>query len=181
MREPHTEGGSDFTVTPSNGLAARKDRSQAFTGARAGQPMEPRNGVSRGADVVENTEGNIADGVSASHQRAPRGRRSWHVRNLHAGEPGGPVYARPPDQRSGRPGKAEAVRLGCTSRGVVSARSTEEAAEQISARGEPGQTHAEAEVVEERGRTEARCDQQTTLRTQSRHAGVTCAGSYAPA
>ena len=48
------------------------------------------------------------------------------------------MYARPPDQRSGRPGKAEAVRLGCTSQGVVSARSTKEAAEQISARGSLG-------------------------------------------
>ena len=37
MREPHAEGGSDSTVTPSDGLAAREDRSQALTGARAGQ------------------------------------------------------------------------------------------------------------------------------------------------
>ena len=48
------------------------------------------------------------------------------------------MYALPPDQWSGRLGKAEAVRLGCTSRGVVSARSTKEAAEQISARGSLG-------------------------------------------
>ena len=25
MKEPYTEGGSDFTVTPSDGLAVRKD------------------------------------------------------------------------------------------------------------------------------------------------------------
>jgi hypothetical protein len=34
------------------------------------------------------------------------------VRNLHAREPGEPVPARPPDQRAGRSGNAEAVSLG---------------------------------------------------------------------
>jgi hypothetical protein len=35
-----------------------------------------------------------------------------HVRNLHAREPGGPVSARPVDQRAGRSGNAVAVILG---------------------------------------------------------------------
>ena len=34
-----------------------------------------------------------------------------HVRNLIAREPGGPAFARPADQRAGRSGNAEAVRL----------------------------------------------------------------------
>ena len=138
MKEPHTEGGSDFTVTPSDGLAVCKDRSQAFTGARAGQLLSHEINEDRGADTVVDVEGNTAGGAIASRERTPRGLRTWHARNLYAGEPGGPVYALPPDQRSGRLGKAEAVRPGCTSRGVVSARSTKEAAEQISARGSLG-------------------------------------------
>jgi hypothetical protein len=34
-----------------------------------------------------------------------------HAWNLHAREPGGPVPARPADQRTGRSGKAKAPRL----------------------------------------------------------------------
>ena len=36
----------------------------------------------------------------------------WHVRNLHAREPGEPVPARPAGHRAGRPGNAKAVILG---------------------------------------------------------------------
>jgi len=181
MREPHAEGGSDSTVTPNDGLAAREGRSQAFTGVRAGQLLSRENLIDRGADVVVDTEGNIANGASASRSGTPRGRREpVHARNLHVGEPGDPMYARPHDHRPGRPGKAEAARLGWTSWGVVSARSTKEAAEQISVRGEPGHAQAEAGAVDGRGRTKARGDQQTTLRTLSRHTSVACAGSHAP-
>src|SRR5262249_7032716 len=80
----------------------------------------------------------------------------------------------------GRPGKAEAARLGWTSWGVVSARSTREAAEQISVRGEPGHAQAEAEAGGGRGRTKAGGDPQTTLPTLGRHTSVACAGSHAP-
>ena len=76
MREPHAEGGSDSTVTPSDGLAAREGRSQAFTGARAGQLLSREILINRGADVVVDTEGNIADGASASRSGTPRGRRT---------------------------------------------------------------------------------------------------------
>src|SRR5262249_53467021 len=60
MREPHAEGGSDSTVTPSDGLAAREGRSQAFAGVRAGQLLSREILIDRGADVVVDTEGNIA-------------------------------------------------------------------------------------------------------------------------
>jgi len=90
MKDPYTEGGSDFTVTPSDGLAVCEDRSQAFTGARAGQPLSHEINEGRGADTVVDVEGNIADGVSASHQRAARSenlacseslrRRTWRPR-----------------------------------------------------------------------------------------------------
>ncbi len=89
MREPHAEGGSDFTVTPSDGLAVRKDCSQAFTGARAGQLLSHEINEDRGADTVVDVEGNTAGGAIASRERTPRGLRTWHARNLYAGEPGG--------------------------------------------------------------------------------------------
>jgi len=76
MREPHAEGGSDSTVTPSDGLAAREGRSQAFAGVRAGQLLSRENLIDRGADVVVDTEGNIANGASASRSGTPRGRRT---------------------------------------------------------------------------------------------------------
>ena len=45
--------------------------------------------------------------------RGPRAvREPWHVRNLHAREPGEPVPARLADHRAGRSGNAEAVILG---------------------------------------------------------------------
>ena len=44
---------------------------------------------------------------AASGPRAVR--EPWHVRKLHAREPGEPIIARLPDQQAGRSGKAEAV------------------------------------------------------------------------
>jgi hypothetical protein len=39
-------------------------------------------------------EGHVAGGVIASRRGTLRGRRTWHVRNLHAREPGDPVVDR---------------------------------------------------------------------------------------
>ena len=52
---------------------------------------------------------------SAALSRAASGPRAvwvpWHVRNLHAREPGEPAPARLPDQQTGRSGNAKAVIL----------------------------------------------------------------------
>ena len=72
MREPHAEGGSDSTVTPSDGLAAREGRSQAFAGVRAGQLLSREILIDLGADVVVDTEGNIANRAGAGWRRTPR-------------------------------------------------------------------------------------------------------------
>jgi hypothetical protein len=45
-----------------------------------------------GADVVPLTEGKTDGREIASVQTARRGRRPWHVRTLHAREPGGPRF-----------------------------------------------------------------------------------------
>ena len=89
-----------------------RGRGEALTGARAGRAIEPRNQHLRGADAVQEVEGNIAGGA----MREPLGdpARSWepgHVRNLHAREPGEPVPARLADHRAGCSGNAKAVIL----------------------------------------------------------------------
>ena len=57
--------------------------------------IEPRNRISVwGADALVKAEGDAPGGVIASRWGALRGRRTWHVRNLHAREPGGPVVDR---------------------------------------------------------------------------------------
>ena len=64
----------------------------------------------RGADAVRWRKA-IFGGVIASGQRTPRGRRSWHVRNLSAREPGEPgpparwsAGGPPRERRGGTPG-----------------------------------------------------------------------------
>jgi len=89
-----------------------RGRGEALAGARAGRAIEPRNQHLRGADAVQEAEGNIAGGVMREPPGDPA--RSWepgHVRNLHAREPGEPVPARLADHRAGRSGNAEAVIL----------------------------------------------------------------------
>jgi len=50
-----------------------RGRGEALAGVRAGRAIEPRNQDLRGADAVQEVEGNIVGGVIASRQRAPRG------------------------------------------------------------------------------------------------------------
>jgi len=89
-----------------------RGRGEALTGARAGLAIEPRNpspgcphGPQRGRQHCWRRYARAAGGPRAVGE-------PWHVRNLHAREPGEPVSARPPDQRAGRPGNAKAVILG---------------------------------------------------------------------
>jgi hypothetical protein len=73
--------------------------------------------VVRGADVVSSAEGNTCGSVIASC-RGPRAvEEPWHVRKLHAREPGDPVLTQSADHRVGRSGNAKAVSLGCTGTG----------------------------------------------------------------
>jgi hypothetical protein len=71
-----THGGPDHALATREGAAKRWIR-----GARR-RAIEPRKGVVRGADAVIDVEGNIAGGVFASGQRAPRGLRTWHACDL---------------------------------------------------------------------------------------------------
>jgi hypothetical protein len=89
-----------------------RGRGEALTGARAGRAIEPRNHLS-GVPARSTTWKATLLLALARVCGGPRAvGEPGHVRNLHAREPGEPVPARPPDQRAGRPGNAEAVSLG---------------------------------------------------------------------
>ena len=101
-----THGGPESCVDDPRG------RGEALVGARAGRAIEPRN---ESSGVPTPSKGRKAT-LSAALSRAVGGPRAvgepWHVRNLHAREPGGPTLAQPVDHWSGRSGNAEAVILG---------------------------------------------------------------------
>src|SRR6266496_3836433 len=101
-----THGGPESCVDDPRG------RGEALAGARAGWAIEPRNQKSGVPTLSEKWKATSL----AALPRAAGGPRAvgepWHVRNLHAREPGEPVPARPPDLRAGRSGNAEAVILG---------------------------------------------------------------------
>ena len=111
MEELHIEGLATHG-DPESCAASREGRGEALTGARAGRAIEPRN---QDSGVPTLLSWRKATSVTAL-ARAATGPRAvgepWHVRNLHAREPGEPVPARPADHRAGRPGNAEAVILG---------------------------------------------------------------------
>jgi hypothetical protein len=98
---------------PESCVGVPRGRSEALAGVRVGRAIEPRNQRDRGADVVQETEGNTAGGVMRESSAGPaRSENQGMYVNLHAREPGGPTLARALDQWVGRSGNAEAVSLG---------------------------------------------------------------------
>jgi hypothetical protein len=75
MEELYTEGLATHGG-PESCVVARESRGEALTGVRAGRAIEPRNQRDRGADVVQEAEGNTVDGVIREPSGAPRGRRT---------------------------------------------------------------------------------------------------------
>ena len=98
MKELYAEGLASHGG-PESCVGGRKGVSEALTGVRAGRLLSHEINEERGADTVVDVEGNTVSGASASRERAPRGLRTLHARNLHAREPGDPIRARCP--RSG--------------------------------------------------------------------------------
>ena len=116
MEELYAEGLATHG-DPESCVDDQRGRGEALTGARAGRAIEPRNhesGVPTRFTTWKATR-------PAALSRAAGGPRAvgepGHVRNLHAREPGDPMLARPVDLRTGRSGKAKAVRLRWTSVG----------------------------------------------------------------
>ncbi len=102
-----TRGGPQSCV---DGL---QGRGEALAGARAGRAIEPRNRNDRGADAVQEVEGNIASGARREPLAGParsenQGMCGTSVRENRE-SPCPPV---PLGQRAGRSGNAEAVSLG---------------------------------------------------------------------
>src|SRR5882757_4220948 len=103
MEELYAEGLANHGG-PESCVASREGRGEALTGVRAGRAIEPRN-VSFGVPALFAKRKATPLAALARAVRGPRAVwEPWHVRNLHAREPGEPVAARPPDQRAGRPG-----------------------------------------------------------------------------
>jgi hypothetical protein len=113
MRSLYTEGLAT-RGGPESCVGVPRGRSEALTGVRAGRAMEPRNQRVRGADVVQETEGNIAGGVMREPLVDPaRSENQGMYVSLHAREPGDPASC-PHRVMSGRAaqGTPVAVSLG---------------------------------------------------------------------
>ena len=87
MVKVHYDEGVAIHIDPESCGAVREGVREALTGARAGQPLSGENFL-RGADALEEAEGNTAGCVIASTWPAPRRLRPWHVRTSSAREPG---------------------------------------------------------------------------------------------
>ncbi len=93
-----THGGPESCVDVPRGCG------EALTGVRAGRVIEPRN-HSFGVPTLFQRWKATLPAALARGAGGPRGvREPWHVRNLHAREPGDPAFARPADHRAGRSG-----------------------------------------------------------------------------
>src|SRR5712692_3872858 len=97
---------------PESCVDVPRGRGEALTGARAGRAIEPRNHESGVPTRLQTWKATLLTALARAVSRPRAVGEPWHVRNLHAREPGEPVPARPCGQRAGRPGNAEAVSLG---------------------------------------------------------------------
>ena len=148
--------------------ATREGRSEALTGDSAGQPLSGENQL-RSADAFRPAEGNTAHVAIARQSRsAPRRRRHlacadapWSGTGISLGRPCGVVQG---PRREGRRPKPTMNGPEKSDSPIVAVKPANEAA------------RAAEEQVEPRGGTKRECGlQQTTVRTQSREARVTCA------
>jgi len=111
MEELYIEGVA-IHDDPEPCVGIREDAGEASVGAHVGRAIEPRNdqfGVPTLLVVRKATPTAALSRVAGGPRVVGEPVHAW---NLHAREPGGPVLVDPTDRRTGRPGKAEAVRLG---------------------------------------------------------------------
>ena len=92
---------------PESCTGIREGAGEALTGVRAGRVIEPRN-CSFGVPTLFKWRKATLPAALARVVGGPRGvREPWHVRNLHAREPGDPTLARAVDHRAGRSGNTK--------------------------------------------------------------------------
>ena len=106
MQVHYSEGLATHT-DPESCVHGREVLGEALTGERIGQPLSGENSL-WGADALEEAEGNMGRGDSASACPTPRRLRPWHVGTPSVREPGDLCH-RPPSL-SGRIGKAAGQR-----------------------------------------------------------------------
>ena len=100
-----THGGPESCVDGPRG------RGEALTGVRAGRVIEPRKYRSGVPTLSQKWKATPPSALARVVGGPCVVREPWHVRNLHAREPGDPVSARLADHRAGRSGNAKAVIL----------------------------------------------------------------------
>ena len=83
----HYDEGAANHIGPEPCAVVREDLGEASAGDRTGQPLSHEIPMP-GADAVNKAEGDTDGRATASTHPARRGRRPWHVRTLHAREPG---------------------------------------------------------------------------------------------
>jgi hypothetical protein len=98
-------------MAPSYALATRKGAAKRWQGyVQAG--LLSRENISSGVPtLLVLWKATSPAALCASRRRTRAVEEPWHVRKLHAREPGGPMFARPVDHGPGRSGNAQAVRL----------------------------------------------------------------------
>ena len=103
MEELYAEGVATHGG-PESCAGVRKGGGEALTGVRAGRAIEPRN-YEFGVPTLSQRRKAILPAAFSRAVGGPRVVRDpWHVRNLHAREPGGPMPAHWGDHRVGRSG-----------------------------------------------------------------------------
>jgi hypothetical protein len=104
MEEPDAEG-----LAPHGGpgpcVDVPRGRGEAWVGVRVGRVIEPRNHIVRGADAVNEAEGNTAGGVTRESSTGPARSENQGMRaTLRIRESGDPTVAHLVDHRVGRSG-----------------------------------------------------------------------------
>ena len=87
-------------IGPESCVAVREGGREALTGERAGQAIERRNIILRGAHALRTAEGNTATNRHGEERATPRRQRPWHVWKPSAREPGD-LHFRPMQPRIG--------------------------------------------------------------------------------
>ena len=93
-----THGGPESCVDVPRG------RGEALTGVRAGRAIEPRNKKNRVPTLSKRRKVTPLAAFSRAVGGPCEVEEPWHVRNLHAREPGGPTLTQTADHGLGRSG-----------------------------------------------------------------------------
>ena len=159
MKVRHDEGVA-IRIDPEPCAVAREGGGEASVGEHIGQPLSRVRVLVLGADVVEDTEGNMGGGVIASTRPTRRGLRPWHVWKLFVREPGDLGFGRRGNTagpyREDEESKPIMHEPEKSDSAIVATKPANKAGQPV------------AEQVERRAGTGGNADQQSTRRAQNR-------------